>query len=126
MIIDFSLHFTLKGQTLREIFDKMFSGTELDIINESDTTVLHHCFLPRNEVIEKGFTTDVVDFLDGQADQIVNWKNANESLDLSRLLMLQNLKRLNGIAFFIGVIKDGVLEEYNLAKSIGVRIIHIT
>jgi hypothetical protein len=39
--------------------------------------------------------------------------------------MLENLKKLNGVALFIGEIKEGVEEEHNLALQLGVECILI-
>jgi hypothetical protein len=39
--------------------------------------------------------------------------------------MLENLAKLNGLAVFIGEIKEGVLEELELAKELGLDILLI-
>ena len=111
-------------------FDKWFENNS-DIIDCSERgineqrTVFHHCFLPREIVTQKGFNTAIVDFLDTISEDQVRWYCANENLGMSRLLMLQNLKRLNGVALFVGEIKDGVKEEYELATQLGIECIVI-
>jgi len=60
---DYSVHFTLKGQTLEQIkeaFDILLMTESL--VKETDD-VLHHCFLPRIVVEQRGWTTEVLDFL---------------------------------------------------------------
>jgi hypothetical protein len=130
---DLSIHFTIKGQTMTEIDSKIDNWLEAnkDILDCSEkeegepTTVLHHCFLPREIVEAKGFSTDVVDSLDEIASNQVRWYSVHEDLGMSRLLMLQNLKRLNGVALFVGEVKEGVKDEYLLASQLGVKCIII-
>ena len=129
---DASIHFTIKGQSMADIDKKIDNWLEnqsrIDF-SESDETgrsVLHHCFLPRETVVAKGFGTEVVDALDEiSGENQIRWFGASETLGMSRLLMLQNLKRLNGIALFVGEVKEGVKEEYELATQIGVECILI-
>ena len=40
--------------------------------------------------------------------------------------MLETLKKLDDAAIFIGEIKDGVLEEYDIARRLGLDCILIT
>lgn len=111
---DFSVHFTLKAQSLDEIKSKL--GKWLAASNKRITphTVLHHCFLPREVVIAKGFDTSVVDYLDELAPNQVCWYNASpKGLGVSRFLMLQNLQRVGGTALFVGKVQDGASEEYD-------------
>lgn len=126
---DFSLHFTLKDQSFPAIRDEFYSWAkdhDFLISQENDPRlVLHHCFLPRAIIQLKKFSEDVVDFLDGITEDVVCWYGAAENLQDSRTLMLQNLKRVNGIAIFVGEIKEGVKEEYDLAVNLGVDILHI-
>lgn len=128
---DFSIHFTIKGQELQSIekaFDKYQSDTNCHLLDlsEDNSIRLHTCFLPRKTVEEKGFDTALVDFLDTLTDaNNINWYNACDTLGMSRLQMLKTIERLGGVAVFIGEIKEGVLDEYNLAKEIGVHIIEI-
>lgn len=117
---DISIHFTLKGQTIEEIQGKLndwFANKK-----HNPHMVLHHCFLPREIVVEKGFDTSVVDFLDGLADNQVRWYNTSpKGLGVSRFLMLQNLLRCNGTAIFIGDIKEGVLEEFDHVETMQIK-----
>lgn len=131
---DFSLHFTLKGQNMHAINKKLDAWLEsnkkiLDLSEKAENepeTVLHHCFLSRERVLQKKFSLEVVDSLDELAGaQQVMWYDATEDLNMSRVLMLQNLKRLNGVALFVGAITDGVKEEYDLAMQEGIECILI-
>ncbi len=131
---DASIHFTIKGQTMAEIDKKIDKWLEENkaIIDFSEreegesAAILHHCFLPREAVIVKGFGTEVVDSLDEiSGENQIRWFGASDDLGMSRLLMLKNLKRLNGIALFIGEVKEGVKDEYELAAQIGVECILI-
>jgi len=137
---DYSVHFTLKGQTLEQIkeaFDILLMTEKLE--KESDD-VLHHCFLPRIVVEQRGWTTEVLDFLKGVNNRSrVCWYRATEGETIEdgvidekkeailrdRFTMLKNLAKLNGTAFFIGAQIDGVKEEYEIAKALGLRIIQI-
>jgi len=127
--LDFSLHFTTKGQTVDDIRKKFTDWLAKDnhqTLPETDDDdeghlVLHHCFMHRKDIEAKGWSTEIVDFLEYICDDIVCWFGASDqSLDLDRLLMLQNLKRVHGVAIFVGEIKDGVKDEYELAKQLGV------
>lgn len=124
---DVSIHFTLKGQSLDDVKTKLTewfkseSGKKRVDLSDKDT-VLHHCFLSRKEVLELGFSTDVVDYLESLCGNMVNWKYVSDSLHKSRELMLENLKRLDGLAIFVGDIVDGVFEEYDIVFSKGVNV----
>jgi len=130
---DASIHFTIKGQTMEEIDKKIDIWLEnqslIDFSEKAEgepSSVLHHCFLPRETVVAKGFGTEVVDVLDEiSGENQIRWFGASDTLGMSRLLMLQNIKRLNGIALFVGEVKEGVKEEYELATQIGVECILI-
>lgn len=128
---DFSIHFTLKGQKLEDIeaaFDKWQEETNCSLIDlsEDNSIQIHHCFLTRQEIEDKGFDTGVADFLDSLTDDNnINWSKASETLGYSRLLMFRTLNRLNGVCIFIGDIKDGVKEEFDLATCMELEIVKI-
>lgn len=130
---DFTLHFTIKGQKVPDISSKLedWLVENKEIIDLSEraegdpNVVLHHCFLPEKIVIEKGFSTDVIDLLNELAEDQVCWYGVDGDLGMSRLLMLQNIKRLNGISIFVGEIKEGVKDEYDLAKEMGIECVLI-
>ena len=138
MKTDVSIHFTLKGQTIEQI-DKKFSNW-LDSDNyqgqfdfsendeEEPRNVLHHCFLPKEKVFARKVGTEVWDFLDTISEHIICWNgvwNDGDSIYWDRRLMLENLKKLDGVAIFLGEIKEGVEEEYKIAQELGIECILI-
>lgn len=145
---DACLCFTLKNNTIENI-DKIFDewlnevNTKEDFIDfgsdydysKEPITVLHHCFLPEYEAEQRGFGTDLYDFLGSVCEEMVCWHGVtavhNPMLEqnylpvLDRRAMFRNLKRVNGLAIFIGDIIGGVEEEYKMAKEIGVDMVHL-
>ena len=135
---DYSVHFTFKGQTLDEIKEAFKVLLMTESLEQESDDVLHHCFLPRIVVEQRGWTTEVLDYL-RQINPFkrVCWYRATEgdvefreaekaeAILRDRTTMLENLAKLNGTAFFIGAQIDGVKEEYEIAKALGLRIIQI-
>jgi hypothetical protein len=144
---DISIHFSLNGQTIDEIDNKFedwinsnqytrqfdFSERDGDVIGNvwqhtEPKSVLHHCFLPKKVVKEKGFSNEIWDFLESVSEDIICWNgvyNDGDCLYFDRLSMLENIKKLNGLSIFIGDISGGVKEEYEIAKDLGIDIILI-
>lgn len=134
---DFSIHFTIKGQTCEEIEKKIRAWEQSENYDgqfdddESDgeiRTVMHHCFLQERVIKEKGFSTEIIDMLDMLCDDVICWNGVSgEELGLvwDRTYMLENIKKLNGVSIFVGEIKEGVLEEFETAKRLGVECILI-
>ena len=131
---DVSIHFTIKGQSVGEIAGKLENARkdgllpfEFSIEEQEVRTVLHHCFLPEKLVKERKFSTEIYDrVLNPMTVHQVCWFDASHlGLLWSRKLMLENIKKTNGVAVFVGEIKEGVEEELRLAQNAGVEIIHI-
>ena len=132
---DISIHFTIKGQTIAEINEKLDKyitenqGTLPFDFSESTTprSILHHCFLPEKLVIEKGFSTEIYDdILHSISEHKVCWYGTSDyGLVWDRRYMLENLAKLNGLAVFIGEIKEGVQEELEIAKELGIDVLLI-
>jgi hypothetical protein len=130
MKTDVSIHFTTKGQTVEEIntkFNDYISKNQQTLpFDFSERTeprsILHHCFLPEKVVKEKGFDTAIYDdILHPTSENKVCWFGTSDyGLVWDRRLMLENLKKLNGVALFIGDIKDGVREEYELCQELNI------
>lgn len=130
MKTDVSIHFTTKGQTVEEInakFNDYINNNQgslpFDFSERTEPrSVLHHCFLPEKVVKEKGFSNDIYeDILHPTSEQKVCWFGTSDyGLVWDRRLMLENLKKLNGVALFIGEIKEGVKEEYDLCQELGI------
>ena len=135
---DYSLHFTLKGQTMEQIKEALKVLMLAEDFKMEPMDIMHHCFLPRIKVEERGRSTEIIDFLRSvepynrvcwygvtEGDGTVIEDAKRESLYRDRWLMLTNLKRVNGVAIFIGAQIDGVAEEYNMAKEMGIEILQI-
>lgn len=125
MIKDLSIHFTIKDQKLSEIQKKLFDYLESNPNIMDEKTFIHHCFLPREIVEQKEFSTDVVDFLDDLSGEQVIWFTTMDQLEERRNLMFKTLAKDQGTALFIGDIKAGVKIEHDMAKEAGLGIIHI-
>jgi len=133
---DVSIHFTIKNQTVKEVEKKLedWYKTEEKIIllngnvDNQPRPVLHHCFLPKKILIEKNIPLTVWDFLENVSDHIICWYGATmdgNSLAWDRRLMLENIKKTNGIAIFVGNIVEGVKEDYDMAMELGIDCIVI-
>lgn len=127
MINDISIHFTLKDQSIEDLKALFYESPMAEQLSreQSPALAVHHCFLTREEVKSKGFATDIHDFLDEISDVEVNWSKTGADLNTSRMNMLINLGKLDGLAIFIGEIRDGVETEYAMAQQAGVTLCHI-
>ena len=138
MKTDISIHFSLKGQSTKEIDQKLdnwisknsnnlpFDFSEQ--IEEHPRNVLHHCFIPKSKLQAENKTTEVYDdVLDLFTDNAICWNGVGDfGLVWDRRYMLENIKKCNGLSLFIGDIKEGVKEEYEIAKELNIDIIHIS
>ena len=133
---DISIHFTTKGQTVKEIsekFDNYFTENQETLKFDfseptSPRTILHHCFLPEKVVKEKGVSNGIYDdILHPTSEHKICWFGTSDyGLEHDRLYMLENLAKLNGLAVFIGKIKDGVLDEFKIVQDLKIDYILIT
>lgn len=124
---NYTIHFTIKDQSLEEIKEKLKKYLD-ELPFQERALAFHHCFMPRKLVEEKGFSTDLVDVLDELCvpDQ-VRWYNTTDSITESRRLMLNNIAQIpRGQALFVGEIKEGVKEEYDLAKRLNIDCVLIS
>ena len=131
MKTDVSIHFTIKGQTVEDVNLKLDAYIEdnkdtLPFDFSERTTprsILHHCFLPKKQVIEHGFPTDIyTKILHPMSEHKICWFGTSDrGLEWDRMLMLENLAKLNGLAIFVGEIKGGVAEELQLCLELGVE-----
>lgn len=138
---DFSIHFTLKGQTIdevNELFDWWLKKQAEDKdsktgevlfgsvdFKEIGRTNIHHCFMNPTILNQKRIPLTVYDFIGEISRHTVCWNDPSKPLTENRRAMLVNLKRLDGVAIFIGKIEDGVLEELQIAQSLNIQIIEI-
>lgn len=130
MRTDFSIHFTIKEQSIEQIEAALKQWNKqtgfLVSMYDAGNPVLHHCFLPREIIKQKGFSESVVDFLDSIEVSTVRWFSTTPNIKTSRELMIQNLDRVKGVALFIGEIKEGVKDEWDLVSVFdGIEKIHI-
>lgn len=100
------ISFTLKGQDFWKIKNKL-----QDIAKQNPDAILIHGFMPRKEVISKGFSTDVLDTLDTLFPIQLNMYKDGKPM---REEMVKLSCKLNASIYFIGEIKEGVLEEHEL------------
>lgn len=123
---DFSIHFP--SNTSREITnstlifnDWMDKNKEkhFDLLNiEKDPVIMHHCFFPKN--------VEIVNALNSLWAIRVKWCNngvilGNNEPKVSRNLMLLNLKKVNGLAIFVGEPNQETMLEFKAAQIIGVN-----
>ena len=97
--------FTLKGQSFEEIKKHLIAIKE----RQSPTVVIHG-FMPKREVVERGFSTEVVDTLQELFPVQLNMYNGGPM----RLEMVSVAKKLCSEVFVIGEIIEGVKEEVDM------------
>lgn len=133
--LDFSIHFTIKGQSVEEIFNKIktFQKENPDALDlnyrpgDGVVPVLHHCFMRKADVQSRGFDTTLCDKLAELSQYSICWNGVSQNnLEEDRALMLRNLKKVGGTAVFVGNIIEGVQDEYNLALFTGCKILRIS
>lgn len=135
MKTDISVHFTIKDQSIESINEKLDNyfkenqnSFKFDFSEPTNPrSILHHCFLPEKIVKEKGFDESIYqDILHPFSEHKVCWYGTSDyGLIWDRRLMLENIKKLNGLAVFIGKIDEGVKVEYDLAVELDVEILLI-
>lgn len=103
-----AISFTLKDQP----FDQIKKVLEI-LSKQIGTACLVHGFMPREAVIEKGFSTEVVDTLKELFPIQMNCYDGGPQRDL----MASVIKQTYGEVYAIGEIKEGVAEEVELYKK---------
>lgn len=112
------LAFTLKGQDFLRIKSILIS-----LVNKlapfEHPTIAIHGFMPRKELLERGFPLDVVDTLDNLFPIQLNLYQHKPLRE-----QIANVgSSLSATVHVIGEIKEGVAEEIELYKSMGLQII---
>lgn len=97
--------FTLKDQSFEQIKRHLIAIKE----TQSPTVVIHG-FMPKKDVVERGFSTEVVDTLQELFPVQLNMYNGGPM----RLEMASAASKLNAEVIVIGEIKEGVKEEVDL------------
>jgi hypothetical protein len=110
-----AIAFTLKGQNFSDIRKCL----ELLSAQVGREAILVHGFMSRQAVIDKGFSTEVVDAL---AELFPYQLNCFVDGHPKRQEMANILKAQRGTVYTIGEVKEGVLEEVDLYKSAGVNV----
>lgn len=134
---DYSIHFTLKNQSIERIMELFYSYFKNnDIINLNNTytdindsiIVLHHCFLPKYQNFKvHDDKENVYKFIDDLNENQIAWnvdytKKYNENLRD----MLEHIKIVEGCSIFIGdITNSSVYNEYIYAKKNKLNIIRI-
>lgn len=108
-----AISFTLNGQDTEKIFKELKKIRN----NVGARVELVHGFLPREVVIKKKMTTDVIDMLDFLFPNQVNFYDKKKKKVL-REEMAQYILENDGEVFIIGDITGGVIEEYELYRSL--------
>jgi hypothetical protein len=106
-----AVSFTLKNQSLEDIRTAL-EGISLEL---GEDVTLVHGFLTREEVVEKGFGTEVVDLLDKLFPNQINFSGKRQD-------MVDYVTAMGAEVYVIGSIIDGVKEEYELYQDAGVTV----
>lgn len=134
---DYSIHFTLKNQPIERIaqlFYSYFKNNDIISLNNTYTdindniVVLHHCFIPKYQFIEKnGVNSNIYSFFDDLNKNQIAWnadytKNYNDNIKD----MLDHIKIVEGCSIFIGdITNSSAYNEYMYAKKNKLNIIRI-
>jgi len=106
-----AISFTLKNQD----FSKIKTALKAIKDNYIDEVKMYHCHMPREIVLEKGFTTEFVDMLDEIFPN--NYSLYTNDLQLSREELVETMIHEDGYVYVVGSIIDGVKSEYELYKA---------
>lgn len=121
-----SLHFTPKGQDLKELIKKAEDVITILSTCENEL-ILHHAFLTRKQCEDKGFSCEIPNMFDrfkGLGVSIIENTCTIYAPTEARKEVYANMP-YSPVAFFIGEIKEGLLEEYSMMTKAGVECIHI-
>lgn len=111
-----SIHFTLKNQSIEKL-KKAIQEVVESYVRDNKSDITFHCFLPKEDVIKKGWSTEVYDeLLEPYFGNLVCMNYVNKPINVNREDLFKTLKAMNGVAFFIGAIVDGVQDEFEMAK----------
>lgn len=113
-----AISFTIKGQKIQDIRPVLEKLSER-YAAKSGNTALIHGFMPRAAVVEKGFSTELVDTLDELFPvQVGCYHNGKPNRDA----MVALVKNAEADVYAIGSIVEGVAEEIELYKASGVHV----
>lgn len=110
-----SIHWTPKGQDVDE-FEKNVAFIA-GVCSAQDVHLIHG-FMTREMVEEKGFPQTINDALD-------RWFPGHESVWKDGVLNRNLLSCGQDVAFVIGELKEGVLEEYKMLKQHQIQVLFL-
>lgn len=110
------LSFTLKGQDQQAIIDAIHR-----VAIDHPNHILVHGFMPKEIVLEKGFSTEIVDALQRGFPVQLNMYNNGPM----RQEMMEVAKQLRSKIVVIGEIKEGVAEEVELYRLTDLEILEL-
>jgi hypothetical protein len=113
-----AISFTIKGQKMSDIRPVLEKLSERYAAKDGNT-VLIHGFMPRATVVEKGFSTELVDTLDELFPvQVGCYHNGKPNRDAMVAIVTDS----EADVYAIGSIVDGVAEEVELYKASSVHV----
>ena len=111
------LSFTLKGQDLSEIKERILTIKHYI----GNNVILIHGFMSRKELEKRGYSIELNDFFNEHFPVQLNMYNGG----VLRKEMAEIADKLNAEIFVIGEIKGGVAEEVELYRKYNLKIIHV-
>jgi len=113
-----AVSFTIKGQKMSDIKPVLEQLSER-YGGKSGHTVLIHGFMPRHAVVEKGFSTELVDTLDELfPEQVGCYHNGKPNRDAMVAIVADS----GAEVYAIGEIIEGVAEEVKLYREAGIHV----
>lgn len=115
-----SIAFTLKDQPFAQIkpgleYLSKATGAQVGLV------CLVHGFMPREVVVDKGYSTEVVDALKELFPMQMNCYNDGPQRDL----MASIIKQTHGDVYTVGEVKEGVLEEVKLYEQANLFVVNV-
>lgn len=115
-----AVSFTIKGQKMSDIKPVLEQLSERHG-GKSGHTVLIHGFMPRHAVVEKGFSTELVDTLDELFPEQVGCYQISTGKP-NRDAMVAIVADSGAEVYAIGEIIEGVAEEVKLYREAGIHV----
>lgn len=115
-----SLSFTLKGQEL-EAIKTTIAKLSAELHERHECVILVHGFMPKDVVIEKGFSLEVVHCLKEHFPHQIEFYKEGD-LEGMRKRMAAFLKQNKGCAYVIGDATGGVADEIDHYLAAGVQV----
>ena len=120
---DIFISFTLKTLNDGKTFENSIVPKLMLIKLLNPNAKLHHGFMSREKLVEKGISTDVIDSLEKIFNNVDN--SYYTEAGVSRITMAKKALALNAPVFVIGDVTAGVLEEVEIYLLQGVQIYYL-